>query len=371
VKATAAWCGPCKRMDRTTWREDKVVEWVKANAIAIQVDVDKEPETAKLLRVSAMPTMVLFRGEEELDRTVGLQTGDALLKWVNNAQAGKTALMAAREKAEAQDQSKEAQVDARYELARALVQQGQHEEGAKELLWVFRESAAVPKMTGVRGSFLIGDLERAVAADPKARALVLTERDALAARMKESPFDHEIVNDWANLNEALGDQEATLAWFDANKDNPKAEGPVRWIGRDLIPLLIERGRWADAGRLYGDGEREMDLLEMTSKHTLDTPTPPAMPGDMAAEFKEQQRQHTREQMARVYAALLAAGNEKAANRIALRALKLMDDPAMQRTLVETALQAGEPRDVQRAWLEASDADDRLRAEYDKALKARK
>lgn len=368
VKATAVWCGPCKRMDRTTWREERVVEWVNANAIAIQVDVDKQPEVAKQLGVSAMPTMLLFRGEQELDRTVGFQSGDALLKWVNNAQAGKTELAAAREKAEAQGQSKESQVDARYELARALGQKGQHEEAAKELLWVFRESAAVPKMGGVRGSFLIGDLERAAAADPKARALVETDRDALAAQLKASPFDHRIVADWASMNKALGEQQATLDWFDANKQEPKAEEALKWIGRDLIPLLIERGRWADAGRLYGDGQRELDVLEMTSKHTLNTPTPQGMPAEMAAEFKEQQRQRYREQMAQVYAALMASGNEQAADTTAVRALRLMEDRAMRRTLVEMALKAGVARESQRAWLEASDADAGLKAAFERAVK---
>src|SRR5262245_35363621 len=31
VKATAVWCGPCKQMDRTTWRDEKVVKWVGEN----------------------------------------------------------------------------------------------------------------------------------------------------------------------------------------------------------------------------------------------------------------------------------------------------------------------------------------------------
>ena len=41
VKATATWCGPCKTMNRTTWRDGGVVGWVNQNAIAIQLDVDR------------------------------------------------------------------------------------------------------------------------------------------------------------------------------------------------------------------------------------------------------------------------------------------------------------------------------------------
>ncbi len=40
VKATAKWCGPCRLMDRTTWRDGNVVASVRENAIAIQLDVE-------------------------------------------------------------------------------------------------------------------------------------------------------------------------------------------------------------------------------------------------------------------------------------------------------------------------------------------
>jgi thiol:disulfide interchange protein len=52
VKGTAEWCGPCKQMDRTTWRDQKVVQWVKDNGLAIQVDVEpQDPRDADHDRV--------------------------------------------------------------------------------------------------------------------------------------------------------------------------------------------------------------------------------------------------------------------------------------------------------------------------------
>jgi len=38
----APWCGPCREMDRTTWRDEALVKWVQEHAIAIQIDGSAE-----------------------------------------------------------------------------------------------------------------------------------------------------------------------------------------------------------------------------------------------------------------------------------------------------------------------------------------
>jgi thiol:disulfide interchange protein len=42
VDATAAWCPPCKTMDRVTWSDARVVAWLAEHAVAVQLDVDEE-----------------------------------------------------------------------------------------------------------------------------------------------------------------------------------------------------------------------------------------------------------------------------------------------------------------------------------------
>jgi thioredoxin-like negative regulator of GroEL len=81
VKATADWCPPCKQMDATTWRDEKVVAWFKDNGIAVAVDVDRETATAKELGVEAMPTMIAFKGGREVGRRVGYMSAADLLAW--------------------------------------------------------------------------------------------------------------------------------------------------------------------------------------------------------------------------------------------------------------------------------------------------
>jgi thiol-disulfide isomerase/thioredoxin len=85
VKATAVWCGPCKQMDKTTWRDEKVVAWCEANAIVVAVDVDQEPSLAKELAVEGMPTMIAFReGQTEAARVLGFRPAGDFLAWLEN-----------------------------------------------------------------------------------------------------------------------------------------------------------------------------------------------------------------------------------------------------------------------------------------------
>src|SRR5579862_3578477 len=59
VDFTASWCGPCHKMEADTWANPVVQKWVSENAIAVQVDVDKEQETSAAFQIQAMPSVVV------------------------------------------------------------------------------------------------------------------------------------------------------------------------------------------------------------------------------------------------------------------------------------------------------------------------
>jgi thiol:disulfide interchange protein len=88
VKATAAWCGPCKQMDRTTFRDPTVEAWFKDNGILVPLDVDVSPKDAKALNVRAMPTMIVFNAAgNELDRSEGGMDAKTLVGWLDQLKA--------------------------------------------------------------------------------------------------------------------------------------------------------------------------------------------------------------------------------------------------------------------------------------------
>jgi thioredoxin-like negative regulator of GroEL len=79
-------------MDRTTWLDAGVVAWIEAHAIAFQLDVDAHSAAAKKLSVTAMPTVMVFRDGDEIDRVVGFQKPEELLAWLDGLMRGVTSI---------------------------------------------------------------------------------------------------------------------------------------------------------------------------------------------------------------------------------------------------------------------------------------
>jgi thioredoxin-like negative regulator of GroEL len=177
VDAAAEWCGPCKMMDRTTWRDPEVVAWFAAKATALQIDVDREQEWAQAHRISAMPTLIAFRQGAEFDRIVGAKQPRDLLKWLQGLQQGQTLIEQLRRSAD------EDGTDAkkRFELARALLAGGKLDEASGEFAWLWEHvTDADPEMAGVRVSFMASEMESLTAQSELARARFREIRDRTA-----------------------------------------------------------------------------------------------------------------------------------------------------------------------------------------------
>ena len=70
----ASWCGPCRMLA-------PVVEELSDEHPEIvfgKVNVDECPELAMRYNISSIPALLLFRGGEPVDRTVGVQPKEAL-----------------------------------------------------------------------------------------------------------------------------------------------------------------------------------------------------------------------------------------------------------------------------------------------------
>jgi thiol:disulfide interchange protein len=91
VDCMATWCGPCQQMEKTTWIDKSVVDWIKKNAIAVQIDVDVQKETASALKVQFLPTFVVFKPKvkDEVTRKSGGLSSEELLQWLEAAKDGR------------------------------------------------------------------------------------------------------------------------------------------------------------------------------------------------------------------------------------------------------------------------------------------
>lgn len=60
----ATWCGPCRALS-------PILEDVK-NAKVVKIDTDQNQELARSFDISSLPTLVVLKDGEEVDRIVGL-----------------------------------------------------------------------------------------------------------------------------------------------------------------------------------------------------------------------------------------------------------------------------------------------------------
>lgn len=351
VKATAVWCGPCKQMDKTTWRDEKIVAWVGKNAVAIQIDVDKQKAASEQLKIEAMPTMVAFKGGKEIDRVVGFQHAGPFLTWMEGLAKGETSTDKTMKKLdEVKTGESKMTAQERLNLARDLAQAKKLDEATSEYVWLWDNIVKLePGMVGVRVSFMAGDMEHLAAKHAPAKAAFTKLRDATAAKFEsDTKRPRAELDDWIVLNRIIGSENDTLAWFDKIKTTPEAEELLKYVSRHLDELLLQNDRWADLGKTYRDPVGSMKRNAEMRR------IPPGIPEDQKADFERTQKQLFQRNSGKVYAALLAAGRDKDAAELADEAIKLDDSAEMKIAMVQTALRAKAPRKEQVDLLAAAE-----------------
>ncbi|HZG84645.1 thioredoxin [Paenibacillus sp.] len=70
----APWCGPCKMIAPVLEELDKEMGSLKI----AKVNVDDNPESAGRFGVMSIPTLIVFKNGEPVDKVVGFQSKDAL-----------------------------------------------------------------------------------------------------------------------------------------------------------------------------------------------------------------------------------------------------------------------------------------------------
>ncbi|MFC5531112.1 thioredoxin [Cohnella yongneupensis] len=71
----APWCGPCKMQLPIV---EELSTELQGTATIAKVNVDEEPELASQFGVMSIPTLILFKDGQPVDKLVGLQSKAAL-----------------------------------------------------------------------------------------------------------------------------------------------------------------------------------------------------------------------------------------------------------------------------------------------------
>ncbi len=195
------WCGPCKKLDRTTWKDEKVQAWLHEHTVPLKLNAEKHVPLSKRLKVRAYPTMVFLDGSgEPIGRLVGYVDAKAFLKQAPAALNGDTPLRRAREAFDAEPQS----MIARLKLAQALARAEKNGEALDHYRICWVDGHTDPPFSGVRRSFLLSDLSSLARVYPAAAAEMQQWHDAAERAVAGGDGDYQMGMDWVALSKQLG-----------------------------------------------------------------------------------------------------------------------------------------------------------------------
>lgn len=314
VDFTAKWCPPCKQMEASTWTDSNVQNWLKENAIAVQIDVDHDEKVKSALEVEAMPTLVLFTPKNtttEFGRQVGYMDASELLRWLEAAKSGKTAQDIKNEQ-----EAGNAVFD-HLSKARELQSTGQNAEALDEYIWIWNNASSTdPNVAPIRMAALPVELKKLFASYPAGKAKFTEIRDAAEKADNRK--------DWIVLNMILGDDARTLEWFDKVKLDPNQRDIIQKQSSLLEPIIFNKFRWADAATyLYPNPLVKINEYYKNAQD-LKKPRPDT---EIAKDFDPFPNM-----VMLLYGAYVGAGRDDEAQKIASECLRLDDTPAMREVL---------------------------------------
>ncbi|MGH7785026.1 MAG: thioredoxin [Candidatus Binatia bacterium] len=73
----AAWCGPCRMVAPVI---EQLAKELSGKVRVGKLDVDANQSTAGRFRVQSIPSLLIFKHGKEVDRIVGVQSKDAILR---------------------------------------------------------------------------------------------------------------------------------------------------------------------------------------------------------------------------------------------------------------------------------------------------
>jgi len=78
----AEWCGPCRMVGPIV---EQLAQSLKGKVKVSKLNVDQNQDIAEKYNIQSIPSLVLFKNGNEIDRIVGFSPKEKYEKFVNNA----------------------------------------------------------------------------------------------------------------------------------------------------------------------------------------------------------------------------------------------------------------------------------------------
>ena len=332
------WCGPCKKLDAVTWKDEAVVKWLTERTVPLKIDAEQEEALAGRFKLDAYPSLVFVQPDgKELGRLVGFKEPQPFLSAANDLLAGIRA--SDRIKAQLEEKGWNDPM-LRQSYADELVRERRYEEALGHYLWCFDHGLEYRQSYyGVRLSFLLGRLNELGKKHPQALVELRKRRDAAKTALLDGTATLDQASEFGSIDKYLGDDRLTLEVYDklASVEPKTIDGrrtdPRPGLFRHVKDLLIEERRYADF--LAGVGNPEKYYASRLEHHRMSSAMGPDDP-----RLAEYGRQRHVDEASEIYEALLGAQKDEPAARIKTRILEFDASEKTLETLAEHASRAG-------------------------------
>ena len=247
LDAMTSWCGPCKQMDATTWRDPGVTAWFAQHGVALQLDMDQHEALKQRLGITAFPTIVAFKNGVEFDRIVGSRGPKEFGEWLDSVRAGRTSAERRTEDLERARTQGAAGWPVRRRIADELVFARQFDVALVEYLWLWDEAAASGRAAHEARAGLQYELASLLEAHAPAAAALRQRLDLLRTPAVSVDADAGLRSDFLTLELALGDERGLADWAVALARDPKGVEGLKQVEERVFDVLVRQGEWRVAG----------------------------------------------------------------------------------------------------------------------------
>ncbi|MEM7164341.1 MAG: thioredoxin family protein [Planctomycetota bacterium] len=375
LDAMTSRCGPCKQMDETTWVDPELVGWLRAHAVAIQLDMDDHRPLVVELGIKVYPTILVFRKGIELDRVVGYRDATFVRAWLTALAAGNTRLdpLRTRLRALQDDVTSVVCVDLLRDLTDVDLVGTDLLPAARRLclqLWNTHSRWRSQEAGAETFRKLLAATRVLLEQHPLLRDSLLAVAATLHPDQVTSPIPGHAVVDWVLLQRTLANDVAVVAWAEAiarqvsrrsasatNQSLGDGAGSsdvgtalLRSGGLVLFRTLVAAEAWGAAGHCLSAPVQGLAihvdwrgaLARMKKGQGGAVPMLPMAKDerDRARSLDERRDRAAEDVAARRYAALLAAGRGEEAAAVAEFLLQHQNRVRARVALVTAALRAG-------------------------------
>lgn len=258
----ATWCGPCKLMDRTTFKETKVIAWLEQKAVALKVDAEKLTDLAKRFNIEAYPTFVWVNKDGAiLQRSTGVLGVDEFMKICDQVDQGIDMVDVAREAASKEPNNPRH----RFGYIEALMNRGRQDEAAQAYQTLLADTHS-NKIQGVPVELIYMNCARLGAAG---KAILDKEYQDLKARLSSDPADPQAVAHYAALLQYQQNATPLLTLYDEHRAKGVSTETLSAFSDMIVPDLLQARRYSEIESLKPVNER-LALAESSAAPYLNT-----------------------------------------------------------------------------------------------------